>query len=284
MVRLQLLVAQKKTSSFTKMDKPTEKVNPDSPQKNNKFLFDLNDFDKDEIKEIEIIEEEIEVEPPAPTFSEDEMEAAKAIAHSQGLNRGRVEEKQQREQSIADTLNKISENFSSLFAAEIYREKQYEEEALKLGLEIISLLAPSLNNRLGKEALQDALSNVLTRQGKQSEIRVEVDPESAPDVHKHIDTIWTDKDNAPHYKVVANSELEKGECSIHWEDGGMIRNPQKTATKIKEAIEALLVEQVMTKSNSPLTIEENNVINKEGMSDSLETSASENPNGENEND
>ena len=38
------------------------------------FLFDLNNFDTPQEEEIEIIEEEVEVEPPPPMFSEDELE------------------------------------------------------------------------------------------------------------------------------------------------------------------------------------------------------------------
>ncbi|MDP4823061.1 MAG: hypothetical protein NWR47_03850, partial [Aestuariivirgaceae bacterium] len=48
---------------------------------------------------------------------------------------------------------------------------------------------------------------------------------------------------------------------VAWKDGGMIRDPQKTAQDIKAAIEALLVEQIMSNDATPLTIEENNVIN-----------------------
>jgi len=127
-------------------------------------------------------------------------------------------------------------------------------------LEIISILAPSLNSRLGTEALKSALYDVLKRQSDQSEIRLEVNPESAPDIDKFIETIWSDPENAPNYTVVANSEIEKGACQINWKDGGMIRDPQKTAKDIKEAIEALLVEQVISNPKTPLTQEENNAI------------------------
>ncbi len=270
------------------MDSRSENSNIDNSPKNNgpknKFLFDLNNFDKSQEEEIDVVEEEIEVEPPPPTFSEDELEAAKAIAHSRGASQGHAEEKEHRENHIAQSLNTISEKFSSVFADETYREKQYEEEALRLGLEIIDLLAPSLSTRLGEEALKAALSDVLKRQSQQSEIRIEVDPESTSEIDKYIENIWADKDHAPRYKVVANSELDKGACHINWKDGGMVRNPQKTAQAIKEAIEALLVEQVISKTTPPLTIEENNAIKGSEGSDSLDLSELEESNGEKKND
>lgn len=233
----------------------------------NKFLFDLNNFDTPEVEEEIIIEEE-PAEPPPPMFSEDELEAAKAIAHATGRKEGIQEEKTSREQKIANALSKVSEEFSTLFAAEIYRERQYEEEALTLALQIIDLLAPSLQSRLGHEALKSALQDVLKTQSEQSEIKVEIHPDMASDIDQLIEDIWPDKDSAPRYKILADNTLDIGACALSWKDGGMVRTPEKTAQDIKTAIEGLLVEQVISKDNSPLTDAPNNDINKKGLSDS----------------
>lgn len=247
----------------------------------NKFLFDLNNFDQPEEEEVIVEEiEEVDVEPPPPTFSEDELEAAKAVAHASGRNEGLLEERERREQFISDTLQKISESFSTLFAAEIYRERQYEEESLKLGLEIIKLLAPSLTDRLGQEALKNSLQKVLKAQSGQSEIRIEVHPESASEIDAVIETIWPDEDTAPKYKVVADSNLEQGACHLSWKDGGMIRNPQKIANDIKTTIEGLLVEQVMSKAKSPLTDDENNAIKNQQLPESASKTTDVEENGD----
>lgn len=251
------------------MNQNSDEQKQNKLNKTNKFLFDLHNFDLPEVEEVEEeVVEEIEVEPPPPTFSEDELDAAKAIAHSKGRDEGIQEERAKREQFTADTLHNISEHFATLFAAEIYREKQYEEESLRLALEIISLLAPSLNTRLGEEALKASLQEVLKSQSEQSEIRIELHPETVTDIDALIEKIWPDKDNAPRYKVVADSNLEKGACALSWKDGGMIRDPKKTANDIKTAIEGLLVEQVMAKTNSPLTGDENNAIKNQQASES----------------
>jgi flagellar assembly protein FliH len=249
----------------------------------NKFLFDLNNFDAPDVVE-EIIEEEIEVEPPPPMFSEDDLEATKAVAHATGRNEGMQEESAKREQQIADALSNVSKSFSTLFAAEIYREKQYEEESLKLALEVIDRLAPSLQTRLGAEALKTALSDVLKTQNEQAEIKIEVHPELSNDIDKLIENIWPDKESAPRYKILADSTLDVGACALSWKDGGMVRTPEKTAEDIKSAIEALLVEQVLSKDNSPLTGDENNAINIEESSDSLDIVSKDDPTGENKDD
>lgn len=241
----------------------------------NKFLFDLNNFDTPEVEEEIIIEEEVPAEPPPPMFSEDELEATKAIAHATGRKEGIQEEKTSREQKVADALSTIADNFSALFAAEIYRERQYEEEALALALQVIDLLSPSLQTRLGQEALSNALKEVLKTRSEQSEIKIEIHPDMATDIDKLIEDIWPDKESAPRYKILADNTLDIGACALSWKDGGMIRTPEKTAQDIKTAIESLLVEQVMSKDNSTLTDAPNNDINKEVLSDSSPTTTNE---------
>ena len=161
-----------------------------SDNRKNKFLFDINNFDTPNEEEVQVIEEEIEVEPPPPTFSEDELEAARSIAYTNGFNEGKNEEKQQREQQITDTLQKISEDFSSLYAAETYRERQYEEESLKLSLEILTQLSPILRETLGEKNLKAILKDEIVKQSNQSEIVIEVSPDSTTDIDKYIETLW----------------------------------------------------------------------------------------------
>lgn len=265
----------------------------------NKFLLNLRDFDAPVIEE-EIIEKEIETEPPPPVFSEEEMETAKAVAHATGRNEGIQEERASRDQLLTKTLQNISDSFSTLFAAELYREKQYEEEAIKLGLQILDLLAPSLQTRLGKEALKEAIKESLKTQESQSEIKIEVHPDTASDINDMIDNIWTDKDSAPRYKITADNTLEIGACNISWKDGGMVREPQKIAAEVKKALESLLVNQVLSdkkpdntaqqaeqvdeNAHSTLTNGQNNDINNKQAYDSSTFSEDNEGNGETKND
>lgn len=219
-------------------------MNPND-NKSNKFLFDLHNFDTPNEEEQNIVEEEIDLTPPPPTFTEDDLDAAKTMAHSHGHSEGVREERAKREQQIADNLAQISSNFETLFAAEIYRERQYEEESIKLAASIIEQLAPSLNQRFGKDELKNLLKDVMQSQANQSEIRIEVHPDYAGEIDQFIESLWDNNDQAPKCRVVASSEIELGGCSLSWKDGGMIRDPQKMAADMKEAIENLLVDDVL---------------------------------------
>lgn len=206
----------------------------------NKFLFDLNNFDTVEDEAEEIIEEEIEVEPPPPTFSEDDLEAARATAHANGVREGIAEERERREQKTAELLEKIADNFSSLFAAEQYRERQYEEEAVRLTLETINIALPALTPLIGTETLKTVIADNLKKQSDQSEIIIELHPDDIPPIKELLTTLWKEGENAPRYKIIENENTEKGACSLSWADGGLVRDPAKTTKAIRDELQSLL--------------------------------------------
>ena len=193
------------------------------------------------------------------------------MAHEKGRHEGALEERQNRDEKIKDILENISQNFSSLFAAEIYRERQYEEESLQLALAVLDELAPPLQKHLGKKTLETIIADTLKSHSKTSEICIEVAPENTEDISQALESIWADKEEAPRYKVIGKDELSSGACHILWQDGGMIRNPQKTASQIKKQIESLLQDAISSRkeekteenTNSELTEEENNAIKEE---------------------
>jgi len=238
---------------------------------NKKFLFDLNNFDTAEVEEEEVVEEIIkeDLPPPPPTFSEDELESSKIIAHEKGRLEGVKEERNKREESVKEILQEISKNFSSLFSAEQIREKKYEEESLNLGLALIDALAPTLEKNLGVDTLKTVITDTLQHQSKKAEIRIDVAPDNVSEISHAIESIWPEKEDMPKYKVLGNNDLNDGGCEITWKDGGMIRDPAKTADEIRKKIEALLGNQqkkkkTEEKNNSKLTSTENNAINDSG--------------------
>ncbi len=245
---------------------------------NNKFLFDLNNFDAQRIEEasnIDLTEPEEELPPPPPTFSEDELESAKIMAHEKGRQEGFTEERQSREEKIKTVLENIAKNFSDVFASEHYRERQYEEESLKLSLAVLDALAPTLEKHLGRETIQKIITENIKKQSKSAEIVIEVSADNLLSINDAIGDIWADDEDAPKYKIIENSELDQGACNIQWQDGGVIRNPERTAEMIKTEIETLLnnlssdekslndaenTQETKEKVNSTITDGENNGI------------------------
>lgn len=221
----------------------------DASSNSKKFMFDLHNFDP--IETVEEVVEEVaeEVEPPPPTFSTEELEAAKEMAFEHGRQKGLEESQELREERTAETLQKIAELLTNMNAEESYRERQYERESVKLGIEIIDTLIPTLHEKIGADALQKVLPDTLRSQSGQSEILIKLHPDSTVEVDSMIDSLWDDPENAPKCKVVADSSIEIGGCDITWSDGGMVRTPSDMVKKLRETLEELLEQDEKTDNN-----------------------------------
>ncbi|NCO02774.1 MAG: hypothetical protein GW903_01120 [Alphaproteobacteria bacterium] len=227
-----------------------------------KFLFDIHNFDAPEEPE-EITEDIIEdLPPPPPTFSESELEAAQAVSFSKGKQEGLSEERASRNQFIAGVLDQINNSFMTLFANEIYREKTYEQEALKLALKVIDVMAPTLQARLGNEAVIKTIKETIALQSKQSEILLEIPKGTAVEIDDAIQKIWPDPDHSPKYRILESDTLPEGECKLSWKDGGMVRNHAQTVEKMKLELEELLAQ---TDASVPTPL--NNDIKNQDVSD-----------------
>ncbi len=207
-------------------------TNPDK-----KFFFDRNIFDappKEEVAE--------DIPPPPPTFSEDELAAAKDIAFEQGRQQGQKEQKDSREQFIAQTLAKIADSFSHLFAAETFRESIYEKESLKLGIAALDLLFPMLTEKTGRDEVRKVIEKTLIDHRKTKEIVIRV----AEGMHGEIEALIYRIRSAEHedvvWRVQEDPTLTQGDCVLEWGDGGAVRDSVRAARDIRRNIEKLLGE------------------------------------------
>ena len=200
-----------------------------------KFLFDVNIFDappKEEPAE--------DLPPPPPTFSEDELAAAKDMAFEQGRQAGQKEQQDSREQYIAQTLDVIAQNFSKLFAAETVRESIFEKESLKLGIMMLDLLFPLLNEKLGHDEVYAVLEKTLSNHKKTKEIVISVPAGCKGEVEALIARLRADEHEAVLWRVVEKEELLAGDCALEWGDGGAVRDSLKAAKTIRNSMEEML--------------------------------------------
>ena len=217
----------------------------DTPS-NNKFLFDLNNFDPEvpvEEEEEEYIEPPPPKEPPPPpppTFSIEELEAAKSMAFEQGRSEGIKEEKTSRQQMTHDVLQNLSEKMVQVLAAERYREKQYERESLKLSLVLIEQLIPKLNQILGTEALQEKLKVIIAEQSGNSNLSIKTHPDNTNPIEEELKKLSDNRVINGNYDIYADDTIDISGCDITWSDGGAIRDPKATIDKAKKVILELL--------------------------------------------
>lgn len=204
------------------------------PDKIRKYMFDLNIFDEDHVEEVE---PEI---PPPPTFSEEELEAARQEGFARGKSEGLAESKASRDQYVAGIMNTIAQSLPKLFSAETAREKLYEKEALVLALEGFKTLFPLLDSRHGLDETQAVIASALEEVEGKSEIIIEVHPDALEGVEAHIASIRGRLGGATVTIREGEDSLGRGDCLIFWKDGGAVRDATALAAKIKSIMEERL--------------------------------------------
>lgn len=228
-------------------------------QKDRKFYFDVNIFDappKDEVAE--------DLPPPPPTFSEEELAGAKDVSFEQGRQQGQREQRESREQEVAQTLSVIADNFSRLFAAETVRENIFEKESLKLTIAALDLLFPSLNDKIGREEVHKVIEKTLTDHRKTKEIKISVPVGFKGEIETLISRIRTNEHEEVLWRVTEDATLSSGDCRLEWSDGGAARDSVRTARDIRRNIEALLGETMpQTIDLSDSYIQNSDVLSKE---------------------
>lgn len=210
-----------------------------------KFLFDLRDFD-DRHKEVE---PEEPPPPPPPVFSEEEMERARKEAYQQGYKAAMAEADSSRERKIADLLQVISREFSTLFAAEDLRNAQFEAESVRLTLATFQRLFPALDKKLGLTEVQSVISDVLENQREQTEMKLEVMPDYVEPIHDYVQRILRQANISGVCNVIGNQAMGPGDCRLTWEQGGAQRDSQQLAENIENHMQHILAERPRLRDN-----------------------------------
>lgn len=205
-----------------------------------KFFFDMNFFEGDELTSKKTEEEE--EEPPAPTFSEEELDSAKATSFQEGKAEGLREAAESREQFIAAIMERISQSTSVLFEAEIEREKRFEQESVQLSLKIFQQIFPYYQEKYGFDELKQAMSDTISQQEGQSAIIVEVHSDYVTDIDSFLQESASQISASPcSFEVQGQDSFSKDQFKLSWKDGGAVRDIDTLATKIHDIVQNVLL-------------------------------------------
>ena len=205
-----------------------------------KFFFDMNFFEGDEVISKKT-EEEDEI-PPPPTFSEEDLDAAKASSFQEGKAEGLREASQSREKFIASIIERISQSTSILFEAEIEREKRFEQESVQLSLKIFQQVFPLYQEKYGFDELKKAISDTIAQQEEQSSILAEVHPDYQSDIDSFLQKAYNQISSTPcRFEVQGRDGFNKDQFKLSWKDGGAVRDIDTLATKIHDIVQNVLL-------------------------------------------
>ena len=143
-----------------------------------KFTFDL-DFDAPEEPEKPEIEEVEEEEPEiiVPSFSEEELEQARAEAFEAGKEGGRKEAASATEQRLLEVLESASVQLDSIYSTQGEANHEIGREMISVSTAIAKKMFPDLNARNALGEVERVVQETLKAVTEEPRIQIMDNPE-----------------------------------------------------------------------------------------------------------
>lgn len=216
-------------------------------QATQKFLFD-RDFDDLEILR-EIVQQEVEEleqtksepeEPPtpvAPTYSEEDLAAARKQAYDKGKQGGLAEALAGIEQRASVVLDKIATDVETLFATQTKYNEATAQDAAQLALAIARKLFPKLYEVHGLGEIVGVTEAILANLIREPRLVVLVSEANAEPVRTRLSDFLAKRGFAGLLEVRGEAALGAADCRIEWMGGDAARDTAALFAEIETIVE-----------------------------------------------
>jgi len=205
-----------------------------------RFLFDTS-FDPEQEKaareaELAAEREAAEAKPPPPTFSEAELEAARAEGLAAGREAGRQEALQSCEQRSSELLATLTQQLDGLVAERAAMAEEAEKTATTMALAIVRKLFPRLAESQTMPEIEAIVIGCLERLRGEPRIVIRVTDDVLDLLSEQL-TALTNRDGFEGKVVLLSDEsLAADSVKVEWADGGAERESAKTWAEIDKII------------------------------------------------
>jgi flagellar assembly protein FliH len=180
--------------------------------------------------------EEVPVEEIIPTFSEEEVNAARQEGFANGKEQGISETLAGIEKTTGDTLNLISNNLAKLFADQNQANQEISEDATALSLAIFRKFFPSLNQQSALDEVTSTVVKILNRLIDEPRILIKANTAISEDLAERLTRHFEEKGFNGNLSVIADDDVTMGDCKLEWSNGSAERNLSALMGEIDDII------------------------------------------------
>lgn len=202
-----------------------------------KFTFDL-DFDAPEEPEAEKVEEEeIEPEEIIPTFSEEELEQARAEGFEAGKEEGRREAADATEQKLLETVEAACSKLSDIYNTQTEANRDIAREMISVSTAISKKMFPDLNARNALGEVERVVQETLKAVTEEPRIQIMVNPDLREPLTERLGTMTHRAGFEGKVFVNPDPTMALGDCRIEWSNGAAVRDGEELWEMIDRIIE-----------------------------------------------
>lgn len=202
-----------------------------------KFMFDINDFDEAALRRKETLARR-------PTFSQEEMEAARQTGVSQGRVEGLKEALESQESQIRDLCQQLVLTADRLTQDETDRLATFIDQSALIAVQALTRALPVLLNTLAVDQIAAFVNKVLEDQSKGCSLVIRVAPTHEAAIKERLEAMVATLHRKPDWVISSDPSLTGLQCKIEWTGGGAEWNPQAVAEAVLQTITAHLPEHL----------------------------------------
>lgn len=163
----------------------------------------------------------------APTFSLDELEAAREAAFADGEAAGRKATLAAIEKVVADAAVLIAQSLRGLFAAEDARREQMKIDAATMAHAFARKIAPQALRDAPLEDIRDMIETYVALCYNEPRIVIRVADMLVDPLKDLSAKIAQEQGYMGKIVILGDDHMQGSDCKIEWADGGAERNEQK---------------------------------------------------------
>ena len=210
---------------------------------NDKFLFETS-FDPEVLSgaaKARAAEEAAAEEPPAPTFSEEELAAAKQAAYGEGAAAGRAEAEEGIARQTAEQLTTLAARLEALSDTLDEMMGERHRETLLAAMTVVRKLFPRLNDESGLTEIKAVVEACLERMRDEPRMVIRAAEPQIDVLKAELDSCIKRSGFTGKLVFLADDRLQPGDVRAEWADGGAERDQDALWQEIDQVIERTLM-------------------------------------------
>ena len=170
--------------------------------------------------------------PPAPTFSEEELKAARQAGFNEGRNTGLVEAQASLERRIADSLDQVSRALSELGRDQAQGIHETMQNALEVTHAVLRKMVPIYVRNHGSDEIQGLVRQVVETLIDEPRIVIRVSSDLVEALRPKIDAAGKACSFEGQLVVFGEESLGESDCRLEWSSGAAERLTKEQWTEI----------------------------------------------------
>ncbi len=184
------------------------------------------------LNEDEVALKKEEEEEEVPTFSEEELQAAREAAYQEGMQAGLQEAMDGIKQQVSATLEIVGATLGRIGEQQEIANEMIARETVDLAIAALEKLLPELARVGGAAEVKGFVQGILTQILEEPKIAVTVSEKLAGELEPHLIDLAARIGFAGAIVVVGDASLGPADCRIRWSEGDAERLLENTRREI----------------------------------------------------